>query len=252
MLDTAIKVALEAGKLANTYFNTQLKVTYKKNAKYSPVSIADKKTELLARKIISEKFPDHGFIGEEYGRTKPKARFRWTIDPIDGTRDFVRGNPFWCTLIAVLEKNMPIIGVCYYPNNNELFYAEKGQGAFLNGKKIELSKVSKLKKSYINVTSSYHFLTHNKLNQHAKLTEAAGAARYFSTVSYAMLWKSKSEGYIAGRGSIWDFAAPAIITEEAGGKYSDFAGDYSLESDNAVFTNGKIHKEVLKILNSKS
>jgi len=250
MIEVAIEAARQAGNLANNFFTSQLKVSYKRKGHSSPVTQADKQAELLARKIISKKFPNHGFIGEEFGKTKPGAKYHWVIDPIDGTRDFIRGIPFWSTLIAVMENGKPIIGVCFYPASQELYTAQKNKGTYLNGKKIKLSKISKLNLSYLTISAAHHFASHKLVTQMVKLSEVAGASRYPSNFGYSLLWKGKSEGYVAARGKIWDWAAPAIITEEAGGKYTDFKGNYSFDSDCALLTNGLIHNQVLKILNS--
>src|SRR4030042_1336109 len=115
MIDVAIEAAKAAGELAYRYFKTQPKVSYKPDK--SPVTKADIEAEKLIRKIISKNFPDHGFIGEELGQTNPNARFKWVIDPIDGTKQFVRGIPFWATLLALLENGKPILGVVYSPPN---------------------------------------------------------------------------------------------------------------------------------------
>ena len=249
MLDVAIEAAKAAGQLAYRYFKTQLKVTYKP-LHHSPVTKADKEAETLIRKIISKKFPDHGFIGEEFGSTNRSAKYHWVIDPIDGTRDFIRGLPFWSTLIAVLEKDRPIIGICFFPTYDEIFIAEKGKGTYLNGRKTRVSKVSDLKSAYVTPSSAHHFATHHKVKQLVKLCETVAGARYFSTYGNNLLWKGKIDAYVNARGGPWDFAAPAIITEEAGGKFSDFDCNYSFDSDCGLFSNGKIHSQILKILNS--
>ncbi len=246
MINVAIDAAKQGGQLALSYFLKQLKVNFKPDN--SPVTIADKKAEKLIRGIISRKFPDHGIIGEEFPAINPKAKYQWIIDPIDGTRDFARGIQFWCTLIALLENGKPILGVTYFPYSNEVFSAQKGKGAYLNGKRTYVSKINNLKYSYLSISSAYHFATHSKLKNLVKLGESAGAARYISSFSFNYLWKGKIEGYVVGRGGIWDFAAPSIITEEAGGKFSDFNGKNSLDSNCAVFTNGKIHAGVINIL----
>ena len=181
--------------------------------------------------------------------TNPKAKYQWLLDPIDGTRDFVRGLPFWCTLVAVLQNGKPIIGICFFPTENETFTAEIGKGTYLNGKKTHVSKISDFKTAYITQASANYFEAHNKLKQSIKLSKAAGASRYFSTYGYNLLWKGKIEAFVGAAGGSWDFAAPAIITEEAGGKFSDFNGDYRFDSHCGVFTNGQIHQQILKILN---
>src|SRR4030042_4084238 len=116
MIGVAIETAKAAGDLAYRYFKTQTaswRITYKPDK--SPVTKADIEAEKLIRKIISKKFPDHGIVGEEMEETNPNARFKWIIDPIDGTKQFVRGIPFWATLLALLENGKPILGVVYSP-----------------------------------------------------------------------------------------------------------------------------------------
>lgn len=249
MIDIAIDAAKAAGELAKHSFSFELKVTYKRKVHISPVTKADKEAELIARKIISEKFPDHGFIGEEFGKTKPKAKYHWVIDPIDGTRDFIRGVPFWGTLVAVLEEDKPIIGVCFYSTSDELFTAQKNKGAYLNGKRIFVSKVASLKQSYLTISAAHHFASHNLIPQMVKLSQSIGASRYPGNLGYSLLWKGKSEGYVGARGSLWDWVAPAIITEEAGGKFTDFSGKYTFDSDCGLLSNGLVHDQILKILN---
>ncbi|MBI2598924.1 hypothetical protein HYW40_01785 [Candidatus Curtissbacteria bacterium] len=121
MIDVAIDAARQAGNLALKYFKSQPKVTYKPDN--TPVTRADREAEQLIRKIIAKKFPDHGIIGEEFEPTNPQARFKWVIDPIDGTKDFIRSLPLWATFLAVLENDKPIIGIVYYPPHNEIFVA---------------------------------------------------------------------------------------------------------------------------------
>lgn len=248
MIDIATDAARQGGQLAYSYIKKFGNVSYK--ADNSPVTIADKNAERLMRKLISKKYPDHGIIGEELKPTNPKSKYQWIIDPIDGTRDFTRGLPYWCTLLALLENNKPILAVCYFAQSDEMFQAEKGKGAFLNGRKIHVSSVSPLKSAYLSVSSAHHFADHDKLKQLVQLGKSSGAARYFSSYAYSLFWKGKIDGCVLGRGRVWDFAVPALITQEAGGKFSDFKGAQSLESNNAIFSNGKIHEDIKKILNS--
>lgn len=251
MLNVAIEAAKAAGNLALKYNKSRLNIQQKKDLFSSPVTQADKDAEQLIRTIINRKFPDHGIIGEEFGQSKPNAEYQWIIDPIDGTRDYVRQNPFWSTLIAVLKNQKPIIGVCYFPNSRQLFHAQTGKGAFINGKKNRVSEIAILHKAYVNISSPHQFKAAKKEEQLFKLSKSVGASRYFSSMSYAMLWQRQAEALVVAGGSIWDFAATSIITEEAGGKFTDFNGNYALDSGTAVFSNGKIHEQILKILNDK-
>ena len=249
MIDVAIEAAKAAGDFAYHFNTSKLDVSLKTKGHVSPVSAADKQAEKLVRKIISKKYPDHGFIGEELGKTKPNAKYHWVIDPIDGTRDFIRQNPLWCTLVAVLEDKKPIIGVCYFPPRKELFWAQLGKGAYLNGKKIRVSKVAEISNAYASISSVHHFFSIKKMKQLLALSNNVGASRYFDSYGYSLLWTGQADVVVAARGSIWDWVAPAVITGEAGGRFSDFRGKYAFNSGTGVFSNKLIHQQVLKILN---
>ncbi len=248
MIDTAIEAAKAAGELAYRYFKTNPQVTYKPDK--SPVTRADIEAEKLARKIISKKFPNHGIIGEELESINPKAHFQWTIDPIDGTRDFVRGSQFWATLISVLVDKKPIIGVAFFPTLDELFIAQKGNGCFFNGKKTKVSKISSLKNAYIDLGSQLkHFTNKNKDKQILQISQRVQCIRNIAAYGYSLLLTGRADGVINASGGIWDFAAPASLVEAAGGTFTDFDGIFCLSSDNGFFSNNLIHNQVLKILN---
>lgn len=249
MIDVAIEAARQAGALAYRYFKTQsTRVTYKPDN--SPVTKADIEAEKLIRKIIIKKFPDHGIIGEELPAVNPDAKFKWIIDPIDGTKEFVRGIKTWSVLLALLENTKPVIGVAYYPYSDEIFVAQKGKGALLNGKKTEVSKVKDLKVSAISHGSVNRFQRLNKLSSLAKICATVQSRRSLSTLGYNLLWKGQVDVVLEPGGGIQDFAAPSIITKEAGGKFTDFDGRESITSGTGILSNGLIHNKVLKILNS--
>lgn len=247
MIDVAIDAAKQAGALAYQYFKKQQRVSYK--ADNSPVTIADVETEHLIRKIIAKNFPDHGIIGEELENTNPKSKYQWVIDPIDGTKRFAIGHQYWSVLIAVLENNKPIIGISFFPATNEFFQAQKGKGAFLNNKRIKVSTVKNLAEAFVCYGSLTHFTKINKVNQVINILKStrANIGDGYS-VGHNFLLKGKIEATFE-TGNIWDFAAPSLLVQETGGKYSDFDGKYSLTSNNAIFSNGLIHNQILKILN---
>ena len=249
MIDVAIGAAKQAGELALKYFKTQPKVSYK--ADKSPVTKADIEVEKLIRRIIGSKFPNHGIIGEEFGQSKPNAKYKWVIDPIDGTRLFIRGIPLWSVLIAVLKDNNPIIGINFSPAIGEFALAEKNKGAFLNDKRIHVSKISDIKLSFLGHGSVKRFSEIKMLKKFLKVAEKIQSIRGYSD-SYALnlLASGKIDIYLEPRAAIHDLAAPAIIVKEAGGKFTDFSGKFSITSGNAVATNGLLHDQVLKILNS--
>src|SRR3989344_978183 len=172
MLNVAIDAAKQAGELALKYFKSQSaswRITYK--ADKSPVTKADIEAEKLIRKIISHNFPDHGIIGEELPPVNPKAKYQWVIDPIDGTRSFIRGIPQWCVLVSVMKDNKPIIGVSYYPNQNVLFTAQKSKGTFFNGKRTSVSKIKNLEEASISYYNVKHFARLKKIQNLVELCQ---------------------------------------------------------------------------------
>ena len=134
----AIKAAMEAGKILEKYFETEILKEFKEDT--SIVTEADRESEGVIKKIISENFPDHSILGEETGMTKNTGANTWCVDPVDGTRNFANGIPFFAISIALLDEHEPMVGVVYNPASKSLFYAEKGKGAYLNDKKIHVSQ----------------------------------------------------------------------------------------------------------------
>src|SRR3989344_7114794 len=226
MINVAIEATKAAGELAYRYFKTQLKVSYKPDD--SPVTRADIEAEKLIRKIVAKKFPDHGIIGEELPPVNPKARFQWIIDPIDGTRYFARGFPFWGTLLTVLEDNQPIIGIAFCPALDDLFIAEHKKGTYLNGKKQKVSKITNIKQAYLANGGINYFNRINKLKALVKLyEESAGRIGIGGIYGYSLLTTGRIDIVLDPKSEIYDVAAPALIVEEAGGKFSDFKGKFT-------------------------
>lgn len=246
MVDVAIEAAKGAGKIALEYFQSDLSVSYK--ADNSPVTQADKEAESFIRDLISKKFRDHGIHGEEFGDTHVDKKYVWVIDPIDGTKDYLRQLPYWCTLLALLKDGRPIIAVAYFPPYDELFVAEKAKGATCSGNKVKISETKELRLAYITHTSPSHFADHGKTEELVKLCQTVQSPRNFSGDNLRLLFKGEIDAYIAGKGDIHDFAAPALLVEEAGGKFSDFDGQWKLDSNSALLTNGHLHQQILDIL----
>ena len=247
MIDVAIDTARAAGALAYRYFKTQPKVRYKSDN--SPVTAADIEAEKLIRRMITKNFPDHGIIGEELENVNPKAKYQWIIDPVDGTRDFVRNIPIWATFLAVLENGKPIIGISFTPATDELFVAQKWQGTHLNGKKTRVSKISDLKLACISHGAISRFNDKGKLEGLLKICEIVQHRRGFSTLGLNLLLKGNIDICTEPAGGIHDFAAVSILVEEAGGKFTDFDGKFSLTSGNGIATNGLLHNQVIRLLN---
>ena len=148
-LETAIKAAEAAQIVINKYYAGDFEIEIKPDE--TPVTIADVETEKTIKKIILDAFPDHGFFGEETGKVNEDADYNWLIDPIDGTKSFVRGYPFFSTQIALMHKGELILGVSNSPEFKEMAYAEKGYGAWLNGEKISVSDINTIKHSTLSL-----------------------------------------------------------------------------------------------------
>ncbi|MBI3341815.1 inositol monophosphatase [Candidatus Curtissbacteria bacterium] len=249
MLDTAIEAARAATKVTLKYFKNQPKVQYKPDA--SPVTIADKTAEKVIRGIINQRFPDHGIIGEEFPAEKPEARFKWIIDPIDGTRDFIRGMKLWSTFIALSDNGKIVASVAYYPTTDEMFTAQKGRGTRLNGKKIHVSKIKDINYAYLSHGQITRFEASGYFKNFMNVARTVNSKRNFGSYSLAQLLNGHVDIYLEPGGGIWDFATPSLLVEEAGGKFTNFAGQKKLDSGNAIMTNGVLHTKVLKLFNQK-
>ena len=248
MLDVAIDAAKQAGELALKYFKSQPKVSYK--ADKSPVTRADIEAEKLIRKILSKNFPDHGIIGEELPPVNPGARYQWVIDPIDGTRDFIRRIPYWAVFVALMDNRKPIISTINFPAVGTIITAQKHKGTLLDGKKAIVSKTQTVEDAYISYGSLKRFLEKGQGKNLGNLISKISAPRSYANLGFIYFLEGKIDILIEATGAIHDFAAPALAAEEAGGKFTDFNGLYSFNSGNGVFTNNLLHSQVLKLLNS--
>lgn len=246
-LKTAIEAAKTGAKIALKYFNTDYKVDVK--ADKSPVTIADKEAEAAIKQEILRRFPGSTFLGEESSSDSHGDNF-WIIDPIDGTRNFIRGFPFWGVEIAYIENGKILIGVSYSPLLNELLYAERGKGAFKNGEKINVSKVKHVKDAFfVHGTISYFKNIEGFLRICNTVERERGYGDFFG---YHQIACGKSDIMMDAKNGPWDIAAVKVIIEEAGGKVTNHQGvEWSLSDSNCLATNGLLHDEVLKIYNGK-
>ncbi len=246
-LSAAIDAAKAAGDIALHYFRTNLTVETK--ADRTPVTRADRECESRIVEILSARFPDIGFLGEEHGERPGKRNARWIVDPIDGTKNFIRGIPFFATLIALEEDGEVTAGVMYAPATNDLLYAHTGQGAFANGKRVQVSDVSAL---------DHAMLVHGGLKDlkvrpcwpaFLRLVDGTARQRGFGdALGHSVVICGQAEVVLEPEIKPWDVAASKIIVTEAGGRFSDFAGSPSIYTGSAVISNGLVHQAVLDIL----
>jgi len=247
--DQYLKVGIEAVQAASTIIQKyyQQNVEFDLKADNSPVTIADKKAEEKIKEVISSYFPDHGFVGEESGNNNHFLEYTWIIDPIDGTKNFLRHLPFFSTLLALVKNGQVIMGISYMPQFSELIYAVKGKGAYLNQQKLTVSKENNLSQAYLSFGSLSKFAEKKLLTNLVKLTQTVRQQRAWGDCwHFHLLAQGKIDAVIEAKGEFWDFAPIKIIIEEAGGQVSDIkAQDFTINSQSIIATNGLIHQQVV-------
>ncbi|HEY3488336.1 MAG TPA: inositol monophosphatase family protein [Gammaproteobacteria bacterium] len=223
-----LQVAVEAAKAAEAvirrYYNTGVKVNLKQDS--SPVTVADIESEREIIGVISRAFPAHGFFGEETGKHKTEAEYLWLIDPIDGTKSFIRGTPFFSTQIALMHKGHLIAGVSNAFMFNELAYAAAGEGAYLNDERIAVSTVKSLDAATLSAGNIGNLAVSAAWPAMGKLINAINRFRgYGDFLHYHLLAAGKLDCVIETGLSILDIAALTVIVREAGGIFTDLSGE---------------------------
>src|SRR5262245_36058401 len=242
--EKAIEAARQAGQLALRYFDSGTAVEWKQDR--SPVTIADRDAESLLRTALLGAFPDDGFLGEESGEKPGTSGFRWIIDPIDGTRSFVRGIPLWATLVGLEYKDEQIAGVADVPALGHTYRALRGDGCYRNDRRLRVSDVATLSESLLFYSSPSWFVKAGRERTYLDLAALTQRQRGFGDYyGFVLLAQGSGEIMLDYGVNIWDVAALRPIVEEAGGKFSDWAGPPTVERPAVLPTNGRLHAEVL-------
>ncbi len=246
-LAAARLAAQKGGQRALRYFQKNVPVI--KKIDRSPVTRADREAERVIRGILGKKFPDHQLCGEEFGWDKEqKSDFRWWIDPVDGTRQFIRGIPFWGTLIGLEYRGEVVAGVIYHPALQIMIWAAKGLGCYVNGKRTHVSKIPDLKGG----TLTYGGLRLVPMSYRKKLTDLIARCYddrgFGDCYGHSLVIQGKVEAVVEPVVEPYDVAAIKICVEEAGGRFTDLSGRKTIEGGNAVSSNGLVHASILKAL----
>jgi len=232
------------------HFRTDLAVETKPD--HSPVTEADRACERRIVEILLSEFPDYGFCGEEQGEQPGKTARRWIIDPIDGTKSFVRGIPFFATLIGLEQDGEIVLGVVHAPAMGELLFATKGGGAYdERGKRLEVSRIDRLSAAMVSFGGLEIFRRAGRWASFERLVDSTARQRgYGDYLGSTAVIRGWSEAMLELDVKPWDLAPLKILVEEAGGRLTDFTGRATIYGGSAVVTNGRIHDEVLEILKS--
>jgi histidinol-phosphatase len=246
-VEVAITAAKAGGEVALRYFRTGVAVEYKGDR--SPVTRADRECEQRIIEVLRRDFPDYGIVGEEFGESAGvHQRPRWIIDPIDGTKNFIRGIPYFATLIGLEEDGEITAGVVYAPAVDDLLYAQKGQGAFDRNGRLQVSQVASLRDGLVVFGGIDIFRQAGRWSGFERLVCASGRQRGFGDYfGHTFVARGQAEAMVELDLKPWDLAAIKIVIEEAGGRFTDFAGAATIYGGNAIASNGLVHDEILDV-----
>jgi histidinol-phosphatase len=245
-LDAAIDAARAAGRIALDYYRGGFDVMVK--ADQTPVTRADQEAERAIVEILGKALPGCGFLGEEFGAQGSQER-RWIIDPIDGTRNFVRHVPIWATLIALEEAGHVTVGVVYNPVTGDLYAARRGGGASLNGERIQVSAIGALREATFLHAGLGIVRKAGWWDGFARLIDETASQRGPGDyLGYALVASGRGELYAELDLKPWDLAPCKLVVEEAGGRFTDFEGRDTIYSGSALASNGRLHDAALALL----
>ena len=245
--ETMISAARRAGEIALRYFLAATPVEEK--ADQSPVTAADRESEEFINRILSTSFPADGILGEEGACKASHSGRRWLIDPVDGTRDFVRRNFFWSVQIALEAEGKIVLGAIYFPCLDELLYAVSGAGCFWNNAPTRVADTSRLDKAILTVSgfkSAWKVWAPEAVR---RLTETCWTVRgYGASYDIAMLARGHTDIWLSGNGMEWDYAPARIIAEESGARFLTKDGSGRINAHHCLICTPGLERELRRIL----
>ncbi len=254
--ETLYKAVYESGKILKSYFQKKFKIE-SKDVISNLVTEVDKKSEEKIINIIKSNFPDHNILSEEIGAVDAEEEIKWIIDPLDGTVNYAHSIPIFCISVGIEKDNEIFMGLVYNPISGEEFFAEKGKGAYLNKKRIKVSKENNLQKSLL--VTGFPYNTSKNPNNPAKVfskfVNMDIPVRRIGSAALDLCWTAcgRFDGFWEYSLNPWDTAAGYLILKESGGMITDFKGrNYSIYCKEILATNGLIHKQMLRVINKAS
>jgi myo-inositol-1(or 4)-monophosphatase len=246
-LDFATQTAYEAGRLTLGYFNTEAaRPEYKPDG--TEVTPADREAERLIRQRIHGRYPQHAVVGEEYGE-EGEASHRWLVDPIDGTRAFVRGVPLYAVLIGLEIEGRVEVGCAYFPALDGMLHAATDLGCRLNGRRVRVSEARTLEDGIACFTDAKGFGRYGREEEFRRVVAAAGSARGWSDAyGHALVATGRAELMLDPAMNPWDCAPFPVILREAGGYFGDWSGNETIHGGEAISTTQRLLPEVLALI----
>ena len=245
-LDFAVETAHEAGRLTLGYFRAGVQPDFKPDD--TPVTIADRKAEEVIRARIEARYPHHAIVGEEFG-VKDGSGHRWFIDPIDGTKSFIRGVPLYGLLMGLEIDGAVEVGVAYFPALDEMVYAASGEGCFWNGRRAQVAETASLSRSFVSCTDIAMFEQYGK----AEAWQRIQAATYYrvgwpDAYGHALVATGRLEVMLDPIMSAWDCGPFPVILREAGGFFGDWSGNETIHAPEGLSTTRTLLPEVLRLI----
>jgi histidinol-phosphatase len=249
--ELAVEAAQKAGKLALGYFDTDMTVQWKHDL--TPVTAADRQAEELLRTALLGRFPDDGFLGEESGHRPGTSGYRWIIDPVDGTRSFVRGVPLWATLAGLEYRGERIAGVAVVPALGQIYRALRGDGAYRDGRRIHVSQVATLAEAHLFYSSLSWFVQAGREQAFLRLVKQTQRQRgYGDFYGFVLVAQGSGELMVEQGCHPWDLAALQVIVEEAGGRMTAWDGTKDIQRPDVIASNGLLHEAALRVLGGQA
>lgn len=249
LYEFAVQTAYLAGKATLAYFQTGVQAEYKPDD--TPVTVADRRAEEIIRSRIEEHYPRHAIIGEEYGSQEAaSASHRWIIDPIDGTKSFVRGVPLYGVLIGLEIEGRVAVGVAYFPALDEMLAAADGMGCWWNGRRARVSQVENLERAFVAITAPRGFSAYGRQAAFERLMQRCyHMAGWSDCYGYLLVATGRVEVALDPVMNIWDCGPFPPILREAGGFFGDWQGEETINAGEALATTRHLLPEVLRVLN---
>jgi len=246
-LNFAKQLAYRAGRITLSYYNKG--ITHDLKADESPVTVADRATEQFIRGEIEKTYPTHAIVGEEYGEQAGEGNpFRWIVDPIDGTKSFIKGVPFYSVLIALEIDGVSRVGAVCFPALDEVLYGADGLGAWANGKRVHVSETSKFKEAVFCYCTWSEYATEHQKNVFETLSKETFFSRGWSDAyGYYMVATGRTEIYLDPEIQIWDVAPFPSILREAGGFFGSWNGEEGHTHGEGLAVNSALKSKVLKV-----
>ena len=251
-LEFATQTAYEAGRLTLGYFGTEA-ASPELKADDTPVTVADREAEKLIRDSIGGRYPNHTVLGEEYGEVEgADSDLRWILDPIDGTKSFVRGVPLYAVLIGLEIQGVCEVGAAYFPAIDEMVCAASGEGCYINGRRTQVSKTQSLDRGIACFTDAATFDDRGRDAAWKRVLSAADESRGWSDAyGHALVATGRAELMLEPVMNPWDCGPFPPILREAGGYFGDWSGNETIYADEALSTTRTLLPEVLRLLEDR-